>query len=743
MLAASLVLRPSSSLVALAAGMLAFATTGCAATTRSTVHEVLPLRTLRLYESGVGYFERSGQLSLASMSLPVPAGQLDDALKSLVVIGAHGKSRVEAVEFPSSVGRAMARALAGLPRDADAPVAYRDLLGSLRGGRVTVRSRSRGELTGRVIDVVPAPEPAEPVAAASSSGAASSSTTAAASVPATPAEPGFTLLLLGDGGQLDRIHSADVETVRALDAAFASHLDAALDALAPHGSHDRALEVFAHASGPLTLGYVAETPVYRTTYRLVFADAAPGEARAGVSAGVNAAAPTSGRAVLQGWALLHNDTEETWSGVKVELANGRPDSFLVPLAAPRYDRRELVAPERSLSTVPQLLDQTPDGIWGDNVDGESIGLSGIGTGGGGSGYGSGSGHLSGSHTVSAPSVRADDDLKVGNLAQVSEAAGVEAGALFVYSLAQPLDLAARSSALVPFLERTLTVDEITWLADLDAKPRSAAHLVNDSPQTIPAGPISFFAHGGFAGEASLDRLKPGARAFIDYGDELDVIIKRETVSTHDEPQHITFAGGQLVEHFLRTTSFTFDLENRSGRTRSLFVELPIVTNAKVEGADRLEFDSKRARPVAIFSLPPTSSAKPAVRPVKLVEGLVLGATLTQLTARSLEKLAADLKGDDARAATEIWHRVQEIEQTHDKEVAAATSIATTEKDLERWRETLKAAGGDHGASAALVQRVVRLEDQLTALRKQEETLKAERQTRTNAAEAALQKLKSS
>ncbi len=83
-----------------------------------------------------------------------------------------------------------------------------------------------------------------------------------------------------------------------------------------------------------------------------------------------------------------------------------------------------------------------------------------------------------------------------------------------------------------------------------------------------------------------------------------------------------------------------------------------------------------------------------------------------------------------------------MEQTQQKETSTQAAIATTEKDLARWRETLTAAGGEHGASAALVQRVVRLEDQLTALRKQEDTLKSEHETRTHAAEAALQKLKS-
>ncbi|MGH7284004.1 MAG: hypothetical protein ACRELY_20955, partial [Polyangiaceae bacterium] len=297
--------------------------TGCGGVAETAPREVLPLRTLRLYESGVGYFERSGELSeSSSMSLPVPAGHLDDALKTLVVLSKNGQSTVQAVEFPSSVGRAMARALAGLPKDADSPVGYKDLLLSMKGAHVSVHTR-QNEMRGRVIDVVDekSDDPKKSDDAKSGEN--------------KPIGDALTLLMLGDEGAILRIKTQDITAVRPLDPAFATRLDAALDALAPHGAQDRALEVMAHSSGPITLGYIAEAPVYRTTYRLVFDD----DAKTG--------------GVLQGWALIHNDTDENWRQVKVDLVNGRPDSFLFPMAAPRYERRQLVSPERPLSTVPQ------------------------------------------------------------------------------------------------------------------------------------------------------------------------------------------------------------------------------------------------------------------------------------------------------------------------------------------------------------------------------------------------------
>jgi hypothetical protein len=677
--------------------------------------DVLPLKTLRLYESGVGYFERSGNLSSSSsMSLPVPAGHLDDALKTLVVLSKNGNSSVQAVEFPSSVGRAMARALAGLPQDADAPIAYKDLLVSMRGANVAVRV-ARSEIRGRVVDVVSD----DPKKQADSGDAAADSKNAKSS----DVKPGddFTLLMLTDTGAVERIRAPEIQSVRALDPAFATRLDAALDALAPHGAQDRALELLAHSSGPITLGYIAETPIYRTTYRLVFDN----EGHTGA---------------LQGWALIHNDTDESWRSVHVDLVNGRPDSFLFPLAAPRYERRELVTPERQLSTVPQLLDRTPDGIWGDNIDGESaggIGLSGIGEGGGGMGYGSGHGMISGNH-ASKEVVMESSALTVGNLAGIADAAGVESGALFTYSLGQPLDLRAHNSALLPFLSRTVSVDEITWISNFDSSPRAAARLVNNTTQTLPPGPIAFFSQGGFSGESKIDRLKPGERRFIEYGADLDLNVERKDVVVAEAPKKASFDNDTFKEDFLRTTDWKYEFENRSGRAKNVQAALPIMSNATITGADKLDYDTELSRPVAIFTIAP---AKKIEKPMRAVEGLTRQLGINQLSSVDLQKLADEL-GATGAGVLEVAHKQKDVEEAKKKIEKANAQIAASEKDLARWRENLKAAGGGDkgGAPQSLVTRVLQLEDKRDKLQASLEPLEAELVTRNAALRVALEKL---
>src|SRR5258706_1492925 len=148
---------------ALSLGVLAIAIAGCAAPQAAGPESILPLAKLRLYETGVGYFERSGSVGAGSRaSLPVPAGHIDDALKTLVVLSANGRANVQGVEFGSSVSRGMARAMAGLPLvDGERPITYRDLLLSLRGASVEVRA-GRSSCTGRLVDVVGSEESDEP-----------------------------------------------------------------------------------------------------------------------------------------------------------------------------------------------------------------------------------------------------------------------------------------------------------------------------------------------------------------------------------------------------------------------------------------------------------------------------------------------------------------------------------------------------------------------------------------------------
>src|SRR3977135_3553099 len=63
---------------------------------------VLPMRRVILYSNGVAYFERRGSITgRAEINLPFKQSQVDDVLKSLLVLDL-GKGRIGAVSYNSS-----------------------------------------------------------------------------------------------------------------------------------------------------------------------------------------------------------------------------------------------------------------------------------------------------------------------------------------------------------------------------------------------------------------------------------------------------------------------------------------------------------------------------------------------------------------------------------------------------------------------------------------------------------------
>jgi hypothetical protein len=517
-----------------------------------------------------------------------------------------------------------------------------------------------------------------------------------------------------------------------LDPSFAPRLRTALDATSQRSANaQRLIRLLSRDGGPVQIGYVAESPLWRVTYRLVVAETGRG-------------------GVLQGWALIHNDTDEDWQNVQVHLVNGRPDSFLFPLAAPRYSRRTLITPENQLSTVPQLLGQSADQLWGDNLDDSygagGLGLSGIGAGGGGTGSGSiglGSigtiGHGSGS---GRSGTGASSLLQVGNLAAVAKSTGVEAGALFTYSLGEPLELRAHGSALVPFVQESVEVEQITFLSAPGESARSGLRLQNSTRQTLPSGTLAVLGDGGLLGESALERLKPGERRFLQYGVELDVEATRVKQTQKEDPQRLTFDRDSLEEHFLRRRDQLLRVENRSGQVRQLYLGLGLAANSQVQGADRLDFDTEKSSPVAIFELAPQSRAE---RPLTTIEGLVRRVELRSLQATRLQQLAntSTVPAGERAILAEAYLRQKEVEDAAKELDKTRTDIKKTEKDLERLQEHLKALGKDSGAGPdgnPLVRRILEIEDRLSTAHKRLETLDADQDRRRDTVRKALERL---
>jgi hypothetical protein len=337
-------------------------------------------------------------------------------------------------------------------------------------------------------------------------------------------------------------------------------------------------------------------------------------------------------------------------------------------------------------------------------------------------------------------------LEVGNLASVAPAAGVEAGALFVYTLPDRVDLRARGSALVPFAQQRVDALSIAWVDATGSPARSAVRFINSTQQTLPPGTIAFFGDGGFAGESALPRLKPAETRYITYGLDLDVELRQtgQGRSVVEEPKRLIWNkhAKTLEEHYLRTSDFTYEIKNRSVHARTVVLEMQLAANATLAGPDRIEFDPSSGRYLAVFLVDPQKKVE---RRAHAVEGLEQTVSADSLTSTWLTEVAASasLPEADRTTATEAAARLREGEEDTRLSDLAKGDIGVVEKDLERFREHMKALSGEHpgaGQANPFATRVLAGEDKLLALRAKHAKLVADAKGRREAAQEVLAKL---
>ncbi|MBW2734955.1 MAG: hypothetical protein JRH20_21440 [Deltaproteobacteria bacterium] len=665
----------------------------CAHVDGAKNEHILPLKRLHLYETGVGYFERSGMLQGGTRAtLPLPAGHIDDALKTLTLVAKNGEATVSGVSFSSNLSRGMARALAGLEPAGKGAVSFRSVILGLRGQAVQLRTKEHS-MSGAVIDLT---QEAVPVAC----------TLGKSKKPPRPCakQKRWVLLFLHSDTKIQKILLSEVISIRP-EGALRKRIQTALTALTKSGRQKRrALELLSQAKGAITLGYIAETALFRVSYRLF-------------------AQRGSEQQTLQGWALVHNDSDEDWRQVQLSFVSGRPDSFLFPLTVPRYLRRPLVHPKRALPSVPQLINTTPDAIWGDQLQGDEVGeaygMGGLGISGHGRG---GGGSARGTIGLGRMGTLGSSQLRVGNLAAFSKAKASKLGTLFRYQMRSALDLRAHHSALVPFSQLKLQTKRITLIHGFGGKPRATALVENSTGQTIPPGTISFFSEGSFVGESFLPRTKPGQRHFLQHGTDLDVELKSLETQSMEVPKRLTYVKGGFKEHFIRTRKIKVSIENRDSEKRSVYFQPSVTRNASIKGADALDFDMKAQRACVIFYLGKNMKVK---KTFTIEEGLSRRVNAQKVRMETLDKfIAAKSLSAPTRALMAKLKEMRVDARKHLEQQRRNTNKKRALKQkLGRLRNHLKAVGGKAGnAVAPFVRRILAVEDALSANQKRAQKL---------------------
>jgi hypothetical protein len=535
------------------------ATANAAAATEKRPTVEVPVRRVVLFSSGVGFFQHAGTVNgNAASELRFKTDQINDVLKSLVVTDADA-GRVTSITYPSQ--NPVSKTLKSFQIDISSNPTLADILNQIRGAKVKVQLADE-TVSGTILGVESKERPA-------------------GSKDDQKVVKTWHLNIIGGGG----IRSVALDDVRSLtleDAALQSELDQALAALAQARDKDKK-PVIVNFDGTgerrVALGYVVETPVWKTSYRLILPEESSKD-------GAN----------LMGWAIVENQTDNDWNDVTLDLVGGRPISFIEDLYQPLYVPRPVVQPKTYASLKPQTYEEGMDAEAQQKALGLTPGTSaGVGSRGAAGGFGGGGGIASRAAPAAAAPMppmslaengRLADFAAQANYAQgiasVAEAAKV--GEMFQYSVPN-VSLARQRSSMIPIITDKLPIDRVSIYNEsvLPRNPLRGVRLKNDSKNYLLAGPVTVLDMTkradnlivqSYAGDASIDDVPPGQDRLLSYAVDQDVLVD---ASKHDGKNSVltgVIVNGVLRVKYLDRVSQVYAIQNKSDHEKTLIVEHP-------------------------------------------------------------------------------------------------------------------------------------------------------------------------
>jgi hypothetical protein len=685
----------------------------------------LPINKVILFSSGVGYFQREGEVEGSSrVDLTFPGTDVNDLLKSLVLQDSGG-GKVSTISYDSP--DPIEKTLKSFALDLTMNPSFGQLINQARGEKIEVTLQQNnatqpGTVSGVVLGMEAQRQPHGKDALI---------------------DVEMLNMLCTEG--VRSIPLNQVLRLRFLNSALDAELRRALEVLASrHDSQKKVVSLTFNGEGKrnVKVGYVIENPIWKTSYRLVIDEA--------------------GKASLQGWAVVENTSDDDWKDVKMSLVSGRPISFQMNLYDPLFVPRPKVEPELFASLRPPtfngaLTNPSQPGQIGGIQGGIQGGQGFPGQGGQNFGYmnndrlgainryniqqslGNGVantldnnngnwGANPGQNKISFEELQqrrqqqqAANKERAKNLGTVlalnpregfaSVASAEEIGDYFQYVIDNKVTLPRQKSALLPIVDKTVEAEHVSiYNESVQTKfPLLGMKFKNTSGQNLMQGPITIFDGGTYSGDARVADLQPDETRLIAYAIDQGTEVKAET---DHHGQHLTAV--KVVKGVMHATQKVretkkYTVKNRSPHDRTLVIEHPVRTEFKLMKPEK---PSEQSRDVYRFE-------------VKVPAGKTIVQEVVEEQTR-VDQLAINTNDENTTRiflnSTVTSGKVKEALQ---KAIVLQGKLNDTRTELAKVREKLKAVTEDQARVRANFDKLPRDSEPYKRYLKKIETLEDE------------------
>jgi len=533
----------------------------------------LPITRVVLFNSGVGYFSRSGDVTDdARVDLSFQETDINDLLKSMILED-FGKGRIAAVSYDSR--EPISRTLSSFAINLNGTPTFASIVSQMRGERIEIvttpgAANQPGKLSGVIVGVENQKIPAG----------------------ATTVDTAVLNMWCAEG--LRAVKLSEVQQLRFSNPIIENEFRRALDTLAlTHDSQKKAVSLHFAGDGQrkVQVGYVVEAPIWKTSYRMVLGD--------------------KEKPYLQGWAMVENPTDEDWGGVKMALISGRPISFKMDLYNPLYINRPTVEPELFASLRPVTYrggfgKEAQDGVAMNGApanefakDMKARGAAAPmapGFGGAGGGLG-GPGRMqlaeadkAGDAKKYAADVGRELNNRINSNTVGNSATAGNLGDFFQYTIDHPVTLGRQKSAMLPIVGKEIEGQKVSIYNQNVQKthPLLGLKFKNTSGAHLNQGPITVFEGSVYAGDTRVLDVNLNEERLVSYAIDLGTEVDPQAGAGGQKITSVKAVRGIVHTMTKLTEEKKYKIINRSQTDRTLLIEHANRTNQqfRLVGGDK-------------------------------------------------------------------------------------------------------------------------------------------------------------
>ncbi len=643
----------------------------------------LPIRRVMLYKHGVGYFERAGSTAGHSqITLEFKPSEMNDVLKSLTLLDATG-GRVSGVSYESSdpISKQLENFAFSVPKEASPG----QVLDQFKGAVLIVKTQG-GEMRGKILGVRRQMRDREIEVA--------------------------TLLL--DGGEIRTVPITEATELKLEDIRLQNELANYLSVVAGGQRRDlRTLRINPGSARELNVGYVIEAPVWKTSYRLVLDSHKPGEA------------------LLQGWAIVDNPSNEDWRDVDLSLVSGLPISFTQNLYQPHYMTRPEVALPFELALAPRIYEGGLAGVKDEprarldyrqmannmakasRVQGAQSSLE-------------RDEEAKQKAFASSPSVqRAVADAFAETVSAIT--AGRDLGELFEYHVDKRIDIPRNQSAMIPFVQTDVKAERILLFDPASGRqsPFDALLLTNSSHVTLDGGAITVLEGDRYVGEALIENLRPGDSRPVSFAVDLATRATTAFDSKQDLVTSVKVRRGIITTNAKNVEIKTYTVRNTTDKPKIMIVQHPVRPGWKLAAGGPKPEETTAQNYRFRMTLPPNEAVKLAVSEEMEISNTIALSNLNSDLISNFSRNKA-LTPETQKMLQSILALKDRISDTQKTVASKQEEINELNRDQERLRQNIYNLRQIAGQEAQVNRYIAKLADQERALEAMQSSLTANR-----------------